>query len=126
MPHQVRIGVAGSAIALTLLAAACAGSPNSDPSPATAAAPAPSAPSTAPTPPTPPTPPSAGTQLSAQEAEAIALGTVGGGQVLNTEVDDVEIKVQVWEVTVVAPDGLHRKVSIDMTNGGILGDEVDD
>jgi hypothetical protein len=123
VPHQVRIVVAGSGVALTLLAAACGGSDESDPSPATAGVPGPAAQSTTPT---APVPPSAGAQLSAQDAEAIALGTVGGGQVLNTEVDDVEIKVQVWEVTVATPDGLHRQVSIDMSNGSILGDEVDD
>ena len=37
-----------------------------------------------------------------------------------------EIEVQVWEVTVVTAEGLHRKVTVDMTNGSILGDEVDD
>jgi hypothetical protein len=116
VPHQVRIGVAGSAIALTLLAAACADSRNNAPSPATAAAPA----STA------PVPPSAGAQFSAEDAESIALETVGSGQVLNTEVDDMEIEVQVWEVTVVTAEGLHRKVTVDMTSGSILGDEVDD
>ena len=115
MPHQVRMGVAGSAIALTLLAAACADSRGNAPAPA--AAPAPS---------TAPVPPSSGTQLSAQDAETIALDTVGSGQVLNTEVDDMEIEVQVWEVTVVTAEGLHRKVTVDMTNGSILGDEVDD
>jgi hypothetical protein len=115
VPDRIRTGPAGSVIALTVLAAACAGPGNSDPSPATAAAP-PSAPVT----------PSAGAQLSAQDAEAIALETVGSGQVLSTEVDDVEIKIQVWEVTVATADGLQRKVSVDMSNGSILGDEVDD
>ncbi len=119
MPDHARIGVAGSAVALALLAAACAGSADSGPSPATAGAPASTAPSA-------PTPPSVGTQLSAQDAEAIALETVGDGQVLNTEIDDVEIKVQVWEVTVVTAEGVHRKISIDLSNGSILGDEVDD
>src|SRR5688572_18358593 len=117
VPHQVRIGVAGSAIALTLLAAACADSRNNAPSPATAAA----APAS-----TAPVPPSVGAQLTAQDAESIALETVGSGQVLDTEVDDMEIEVQVWEVTVVTAEGLHRKVTVDMTNGSILGDEVDD
>ncbi len=116
MSDGIRIGVVGSAVALTLFAAACGGSDDSGLSPATAGAPAPTAAA----------PPSAGPQLSAQDAEAIALETVGGGQVLNTEVDDVEIKVQVWEVTVVTDGGLHRQISIDMTNGSILGDEVDD
>ena len=64
--------------------------------------------------------------MSAEEAVTIALDAVGGGHVVETDVDEFDIPIQVWEVTVVTADGLRRQVSIDMRNGSILSNEADD
>jgi uncharacterized membrane protein YkoI len=64
--------------------------------------------------------------VSAEEAVAIALDAVGGGQVVGTDIDEFEIAIQVWEITVLAPDGLRREVSVDMRNGSIVGTDADD
>jgi hypothetical protein len=118
--QQFRIRRAGAAVAVALLAAACAASDENSPSPlpvgagtSTPAAPASPPPGVAP-------------EVSAEDAMAIALDAVGGGQVLETDDDEFEVVVQVWEVTVLAPDGVRRQVSIDMTNGSVMGNEADD
>jgi hypothetical protein len=119
MQYRIRIGRAGTAVAVALVAAACAGSPDGDRS-VLPAAPGTSAP-VSPAAPTGTTP-----SVSAEDAMALALDAVGGGQVLETDVDEFEVVIQVWEVTVLAPDGVRRQVSIDMTNGTVMGNDSDD
>ena len=57
---------------------------------------------------------------------AIALETVGGGDVVETDIDEFDVVINVWEITVVTPDGVRRQVTVDMTNGSIVVTEVDD
>jgi uncharacterized membrane protein YkoI len=81
--------------------------------------------------------------VTAQEAQATALHAVGGGWILETKIeeadddpdgdrdeydgdDDFEAPVDVWEITVVSPDGLRRTVSVDLTGGKVLDSRVDD
>ena len=80
--------------------------------------------------------------VTAQEAQATALDAVGGGWILETKIeerdddpdeddddpedDEFEPPVDVWEVTVVSPDGLRRTVSVDLTGGKVLDSRVDD
>ncbi len=83
--------------------------------------------------------------MTAQEAQATALDTVGGGWILETRIEerdddpdeesdgvdwdgdeDFEPPVDVWEVTVVSPDGLRRTVSVDLTGGSVLDNRVND
>ncbi len=133
MQNMIRVGAAG--LAAALLTAGCADTPRSaaaDPTDAGATS------STGPSgaPPPPPVP--------AQEAQAAALEEVGGGWILATGIeegdaddrydddrdddvdDDFEADVDVWEVTVVSPDGLRRTVSVDLTDGSVLDSRVDD
>jgi hypothetical protein len=117
--HRFRIRRAGPAVAVALLAAACAASDENNPSPLPVGA------GTSP-PASPASPPATAPEVSAEDAMAIALDAVGGGQVLETDDDEFEVVVQVWEVTVLAPDGVRRQVSIDMTNGSVMGNEADD
>jgi uncharacterized membrane protein YkoI len=56
---------------------------------------------------------------------AIALDTVGGGDVVGTDADEFEVVIQVWEITILATDGVRRQVSVDMTNGTVMGNEQD-
>jgi len=84
-------------------------------------------------------------EVTAQEAQATALEAVGGGWILETKIeerdddpdedrdsydsdgdDDFEPAVDVWQVTVVSPDGLRRQVSVDLTGGSVLDSRVDD
>jgi hypothetical protein len=66
---------------------------------------------------------------------------VGGGWILETKIedrdddpddhdgdgdDDFEAPVDVWEITVVSPDGLRRTVSVDLTGGKVLDSRVGD
>ncbi|MCV2491794.1 PepSY domain-containing protein [Geodermatophilus sp. YIM 151500] len=73
-----------------------------------------------------PAPPAGGPALTAGDAEAIALGAVGGGEVVRMEVDDVDDVLQVWEVALVTTSGERRDVTIDRTTGRVLGNELDD
>jgi ABC-type glycerol-3-phosphate transport system substrate-binding protein len=119
--HRLRITRAGAAVAVALTAAACGGAPD-EPSPsplpvgATTSSPASTASPSAP----------AAPEVSAEEAVTIALDAVGGGEVQETDVDEFEVVIQVWEVSVVTPEGVRRQVSIDMRNGSIIGNEADD
>jgi uncharacterized membrane protein YkoI len=129
VPNQFRIGAAGCAAAL--LAAGCTEAPESITAAATAG----------------PATSSNGApgwlrepEVTAQEAQATALAAVGGGWILQTKIeerdddpgdhdgddDDFEAPVDVWEITVVSPDGLHRTVSVDLTGGKVLDSRVDD
>jgi hypothetical protein len=119
MHHRSRIRRAGAAVAAALLASACAGSGDLDPAPLPIAAATTS-------PGLPPAPPSAvAPEVSAEEAMSIALDEVGGGAVVETDADEFEIEIQVWEITVLAPDGVRREVSVDMTTGNVMGNEQD-
>jgi uncharacterized membrane protein YkoI len=116
---RIRIRRVGAAVAVAFLAASCGSDASDENRP-------------------PPLPAAAGTTfagstfspaapgVSVEDAMARALDAVGGGEVLETDADEFEIVVQVWEVTVLAPDGARRKVSIDMTNGNVLGNDWDD
>ena len=120
MQHR-RIRRAGTAVAVALLAASCAGasdetSPPPLPVAAGTSAPVSSA-SSAPT---------AALEVSAEDAVAIALDAVGGGQVLETDADEFEVVIQVWEVSILMPDGARRQVSIDMRDGTVMGNEAED
>ena len=121
MQRRLRIRRTGTAVAVALLAAACGGAADetSPPSlPVGAATTAPVAPgSHAPT---------VALEVSAEDAVAIALDAVGGGQVLETDADEFDVVIQVWEVTVLAPDGTRHQVSIDMRDGSVVGNETDD
>ena len=121
MNHRLRISRAGAAVAMALLAAACGGD-SDDENRATlpVAAGTSSAASTT-------APGATGTgEISAEDAASIALDEVGGGQVVETDIEDFEIVVQVWEITVVGSDGVRRKVTVDMTNGSVVSNQVDD
>ncbi len=121
MQHRIRVRRAGTAVAVALLAAACAG--NSDessppPLPVGAGTSAPAFPASP--------APTAALAMSAEEAVTIALDAVGGGEVVETDVDEFDVVIQVWEVTVLAPDGTRHQVSIDMRDGSVVGNEADD
>jgi hypothetical protein len=133
--HGARVGAVG--LAVTFVAAGCAEAPQSVAAPPTggAAATSPSAPSAS----------FSGPEVTAQEAQTTALEAVGGGWILETKIeerdddpdddtggtdwdgdDDFEPHVDVWEVTVVLPDRQRYKVSVDVTNGSVLDNRVDD
>jgi|SRR3712207_1924762 len=65
-------------------------------------------------------------EVTIDRAEDVALQTVGGGQVLETSVDDIDDVVRVWEVKVLDSEGERREVSVDMATGAVLGNELDD
>jgi hypothetical protein len=116
-----RIRRAATAVAVALLAASCAGAsdePKPPPPPAAAGTSAPVSPA--------PSTPTAAPEVAAEDAVAIALDTVGGGQVLETDADEFHLVIQVWEVTIVTPDGVRRQVSIDMRDGSVIGNEAED
>ena len=120
MQHR-RIRRACVPVAVALLAVSCAGgsdetSPPPLPVAAGTSAPVSSVPSA----------PTATLDVSAEDAVAIALDAVGGGQVLETDADEFDVVIQVWEVTVLAPDGTRRQVSIDMRDGRVMGNEAED
>jgi hypothetical protein len=117
--QRFRIRRAGAVVAAALLAAACAASGEDNPSPLPVAAG-----TSAPVAPASP-PPGVAPEVSAEDAMAIALDAVGGGQVLETDADEFEVAIQVWEITVLAPDGMRRQVSVDMTTGNVMGNETD-
>jgi Peptidase propeptide and YPEB domain len=125
----VRLSVPGLALAVALVASGCSGSEDSDLSPA-AGSPAggssvgPIAPIGSPG--TSSTARTGEPEVTAQEAQDIALETVGGGWILKTEAEDQDDVLVAWEVTVVAPTGEHREVTVDITNGNVLGHDVDD
>ena len=117
MRHVTRIRTAGTAVAVALLAAACGTFADDDP------APLPAATGTV----LPPTAVPTGTpDVSAEDAVAIALDAVGGGDVVETDVDEFDVVINVWEITVVTPDGLRRQVTVDMRSGTIVENELDD
>jgi hypothetical protein len=147
MQKPVRMGTAGLAIAL--LTAGCAAMPRSFAAPPTeGAAPA----STGPTTPSgsrqEPDVTAREPDVTAQEAQATALHAVGGGWILETKIEERDDEnpdsndrenagpgegdgafvagVDVWEVTVVSPDGLRHKVSVALTDGSVLDSRVDD
>jgi len=121
--HSVRVRVVGLA-AVALTAAGCGGGVENTPSAATGGAFAGS--STAPTGPGGTTTSPGEPEISAQEAQAIALEVVGGGWILKTQTEDRDDVLVTWEVTVVAPTGQQRKVTVDITNGSVVGDELED
>jgi ABC-type glycerol-3-phosphate transport system substrate-binding protein len=116
-PSRIRRG--GAALAAALVASACAASDGVDPAPLPVGA-ATTAPTNSAATPSPVTP-----QVSAEEAMSIALDAVGGGDVVDTDADEFEVEIQVWEITVVGPDGVRREVSVDMTSGNVMGNEPD-
>ena len=121
MQHRTRVRRAGTAAAVALLAAACAGTSDESgppPLPVGAGTSAPASPSSP--------APTATLAMSAEEAVTIALDAVGGGEAVETDVDEFEVVIQVWEVTVLAPDGTRHQVSIDMRDGSVVGNETDD
>jgi hypothetical protein len=135
--NLIRGGAAGLAVAL--LTAGCAASPGRSAAPPTSGAQTSS---------TGPTGSLQEPDVTAQEAQATALESVGGGWILETKIekrdddygedhdsdgsvpgdgdDDFEAPVDVWEVTVVRPDGLRHQVSVAMTDGSVLDSRVDD
>jgi hypothetical protein len=134
MREAVRVGAAGLAVAL--LAAGCTQTPRSVAAPPTGGA-ATSSPAPGGTLREP--------EVTAQEAQATALDAVGGGWIAETTIeeadddrdddrddwdddwdDDFEPEVDVWEVTVVLPDRRRHQVSVDMTNGTVVDNRVDD
>ena len=98
MQHRVRSGLAGTSATVVLLVCGCG-----------AGAPA-----------------GSGGEIDAEEAEEIALEESGGGRVEVVEIDDSSGATEVWEVTLVAPDGQRREITIDPTDGTVLGNELDD
>lgn len=101
MQHRVRSGLAGtSATVVLLLTVSGCGAPAG--------------------------PAGSGDDIGAEEAEAIAREVSGGGRVETVEIDDSSGATRVWEVTLVAPDGERREITIDPADGTVLGDEPDD
>jgi hypothetical protein len=133
MQHVIRVGAAG--LALALLTAGCGEEPRNFGAPPTGAGATPAAGTAGPVP---------EPEVTAQEAQAKALDALGGGWILETKIeerdddrddgddddwggdDDFEADVDVWEVTVVSPDGLRRTVSVDLAGGSVLDSRVDD
>jgi hypothetical protein len=132
--HQaVRVGAAG--LAITFLTTGCAEEPQSVAAPPTGGAATSSTGAVVPFP---------EPEVTAQEAQATALNTVGGGWIAETKIeegdhdrdgddrdddgdnDDFEAPVDVWEIRVVLPDGRRHQVSVDMSNGSVLDNRLDD
>jgi uncharacterized membrane protein YkoI len=109
--HRVRVDLAGLTVALPLVAG-CDGDDADDQSPVGGGT-------------TPPTS-SLETAVTLDEAQDIAMEAVGGGQVLEAEIGDIDDVVRVWEVTVVTQRGERREVSVDVTNGSVVGNVLDD
>lgn len=65
-------------------------------------------------------------EVDLAEAQEIALGVVGGGQVVEAKIDDIDDLPRVWEVTVVTTTGERREVSVDAASGSVVGNELDD
>jgi hypothetical protein len=144
MRKPVRMGAAGLAVAV--LTAGCAAMPSSSAAPPTGGAVTASKPTgAAVTASNGPTDSLQEPDVTAQEAQAAALDAVGGGWILETKIEERDDEpdgndrepagegeaefvaaVDVWEVTVVGPDGLHHKVSVAMTDGSVLDSRVDD
>jgi uncharacterized membrane protein YkoI len=124
-------GRTGALVAAALLMAACSGDPDEDRrapvAVATATTPAPAAGATTPFVP-PPAPATAApvAAIPVEEAITIALDALGGGNVVQTGADDFDVTIQVWEITVMTPDGVRRKVTVDMASGTIVDQEIDD
>ena len=87
MHRRSRIRRGGAALAVALVASACAASDGVDPAPLPVGA-ATSSPTNPMAPPSPVTP-----QVSAEEAMAIALDAVGGGDVVATDADEFEVEI---------------------------------
>jgi hypothetical protein len=137
MQKPVRMGAAGLAVAV--LTAGCAAMPRSSAAPPTGGA-ATASPG--------PTGSLQEPDVTAQEAQTTALDAVGGGWILETKIEERDgadpegndtekagvregdgefvAERDVWEVTVVSPDGLHHLVSVAMTDGSVLDSRVDD
>jgi len=65
-------------------------------------------------------------EVSLEEAQDIALEAVGGGQVTAAEIEDLDDVAWVWEVDLVTSTGERRTVSVHVTNGSVVGNELDD
>ena len=65
-------------------------------------------------------------RITIAEAEAIALEAVGGGWVDRIEADDLDDVLPVWEVSVEISAGVDRELTLDMSDGRVLRDELDD
>ena len=114
MAHTARVALAGLAVAFAMLG--CDSDSDDDGAgriPASAAGPA--------SPPTPFEP-----EVDLGEAQDIALEVVGGGQVVEASIEDVDDPVRVWEVTVLSATGERRQITVDVTSGSVLGNELDD
>lgn len=126
MHHGVRVGAAGLAV---FLASACADTPQSVAAPPTGGAATSSV---------GPVVAFREPEVTAQEAQVTALDSVGGGWIAETTIeegdrdggdwddDDFEAPVDVWEVSVVLPDGRRHQVSVDMSSGSVLDNRLDD
>jgi len=147
MKKPVRLAAAG--LAITLLTAGCAEMPRSSGALLTGSTAPVSRASTSPSDSRQETDvPAPAPDVTAQEAQATALHAVGGGWILETKIEERDgdnadsndrentgpgegdgafvAAVDVWEVTVVGPDGLRHKVSVAMTDGSVLDSRVDD
>jgi hypothetical protein len=116
--HVVRVGVVSPAVAVALLVTACDSSFQDNPFPARGGA---ATASLAPSPGSPAAP-----EVTAQEAQDIALAAVGGGLIMSTEIEEEDDLFHVWEVVVLTSDGLRREVSVDIADGRVLANDVED
>lgn len=60
------------------------------------------------------------------EAALLAAACGDSDDVVEIGADDFDVVIQVWEVSVVAADGVRREVTVDMANGTVVDNEVDD
>ena len=67
-----------------------------------------------------------GPRITIGEAEAIALEVVGDGWVDRIEADDLDDVLPVWEVSVEISAGVDRELTLDMSDGRVLRDELYD
>ena len=58
-------------------------------------------------------------------AEAAGIESLGGGELVETELEEEDGFV-VWEITVRATDGSLHEVTVDAGDGGVLGSEPED
>ena len=63
--------------------------------------------------------------IDATDAADAALGSVGGGEALDPELE-AEGGYLVWEVDVRDEDGTVHEITVDAGDGGILGTEIED
>ena len=124
-----RVGVQVGAAAAVLFLAGCSAAPPGQPvaladagGPSESARPEPPASTVAGA--GPPSEP--GPRITIGEAEAIALEVVGDGWVDRIEADDLDDVLPVWEVSVEISAGVDRELTLDMSDGRVLRDELDD